>query len=188
MKQKLIMKICIGGDGGTGKSTLIQTKRTGIFQSSTPITIGIDFACFPMLIEKESITFLIYDLGGQQRFRFLQNSFIIGSKGAIILYDLTREKTFDNIVHWYRLFSSESCQIPILVAGTKMDLVRNEDLQYFSTKWSNFQTKNPQITIIDHIFISSKNNAGVDDVFFLMGKYFLGNHSQSHSVLYPSLP
>ncbi len=169
-----IIKICLGGDGGTGKTSLLETQRTGIFQPSAKITIGIDFACFPMQYQNQKITFLVYDLAGQQRFRFLQNSFIIGSRAAIILYDLTRERTFQNIPLWYKLFTSEYAEMPILIAGSKMDLVQNADLVYYQEKWRNMRRNFPDLkNIIDHRFISAKNAIGIIDIFQILAKSLL---------------
>ncbi|MHA1585427.1 MAG: Rab family GTPase [Promethearchaeota archaeon] len=162
------IKIILAGDGGTGKSTLIATKNTGHFSYASAITIGVDFACLDIPSEKQikKSTFLIYDLGGQKRFQFLHDSYIIGAKGAILLYDLTRESTFDHLRDWIQLLLKENPKMPIILAGSKRDLANPEDLTYYRQKLLKLSrslslTKNIQA----HMFISSKTLEGVDEIF-----------------------
>jgi len=168
-KGKNICKIVIGGDGGTGKSTLLQTKKTGKFNFASKITVGINFECFPISCQGKEFTFLIYDLGGQKRFQFLHESYVVGSKAGIILYDLTRPKTFDNIVHWRDMLLKENSGIPLIIAGTKLDLVQNADIKFFTWKWEKLKKELLQNNLIlDHLFISSKNYIGIDEIFNIL--------------------
>ncbi|UYP46593.1 hypothetical protein NEF87_002878 [Candidatus Lokiarchaeum ossiferum] len=159
-------KIVIAGDGGTGKSTLITSKNTGKFKLGSNITIGVDFACMDIAFRESKYPFLIYDLGGQQRFQFLHDSYITGTKGAIVLYDLTREKTFDNISTWLALLHKENPAMPILLAGSKCDLVQPEDISDFKKRWNTlFRSQAPKSNVIGHHFISSKSFEGIEDLF-----------------------
>ncbi|QEE17965.2 Rab family GTPase [Promethearchaeum syntrophicum] len=171
MLPRKICKITIAGDGGSGKSTMIATKNIENFNITSGITIGIDFACFPMKIENQSFTFLVFDLGGQKRFQFMHDSYIIGSKGAIILYDLSRPSTFKSIPKWISLMESEDPSMPIIIAGSKKDLIQPEDMRYFLNEWENMKKKFPSFErIIDHVFISSKDYHSVEDLFTHLGR------------------
>ncbi len=172
--KKTICKIVIAGDGGTGKSTFITTKKGQQFTYSSKITIGVDYACFPVQIEAcnhEEMMFLIYDLGGQKRFHFMHSSYIIGSKAAMIFYDLTRPKTFDNITYWHAILCKENPFMPILIGGTKKDLVQPADIRNFNSRWRELKELLPnKHLIIDHIFISSKAYEGIDIAFQKIGE------------------
>jgi len=171
MLPRKVSKITIAGDGGSGKSTMIATKNTENFNMAAGITIGIDFACFPMKIDNESFTFLVFDLGGQQRFQFMHDSYIIGSKGAIILYDLSRPSTFKSIPKWISLMESEDPCMPIIIAGSKMDLVQPEDMRFFLNEWEEMKRKIPRFEkIIDHVFFSSKDYQSVEQLFTNLGR------------------
>ena len=171
MFPKKICKITIAGDGGSGKSTMIATKNTEKFQIGASITIGVDFACFPMTIDNISFTFLIFDLGGQKRFQFMHDSYIIGTKGAVILYDLSRPASFESIPKWISLMESEDPSMPIIIAGSKKDLVQPEDLLYFSKKWEEIKRKFPKFArILDHVFISSKDYQSIENLFSTLGR------------------
>ncbi|MCF2138859.1 MAG: GTP-binding protein [Candidatus Lokiarchaeota archaeon] len=173
MDKKAIKKIILAGDGGVGKSSFLATKTKGKFSYSSKITIGIDFSCVLVENARHPISFLVYDLGGQQRFHFLHDAYLKGTKGGIILYDITRPKTFENISHWVELLMSENEEIPIILAGSKIDLAQPEDLIYYQKLWKKMEYSFPHYSnIVAHLFISSKQNIGIDEVFSTLKKYY----------------
>ena len=168
MLNKNIQKIIIAGDGGTGKSTLLSTKIQGSFCSAPKITVGIDFKVIKANTSEHNINpdFLAFDLGGQQRFQFIHDSYIRGSRGAIILYDLTREKTFENLLRWIDLVCKDNPDIAIIIAGTKKDLAQPEDVSKYYAKWAQIQEGlDQQRNILEHLQISSKNFDGIEEIF-----------------------
>jgi small GTP-binding protein len=174
---KKICKIVVAGDGGTGKTTFISTRKQKNFLESSKITIGVDFACFPVEIHEchdQKMMFLIFDLGGQKRFQFMHSSYIIGSRAAIILYDLTRPKSFENISYWHTILQKENPYIPIVIGGTKKDLAQQDDISHFIKRGTQlFRTLPNSEYILDHIFISSKTYEGVEKPFHILGKTLL---------------
>ncbi len=171
-KKKYSIKIAIAGQAGTGKSTLISTKKTGSFNMGSKMTIGVDFVILEVNHNNKTFQFLVYDLGGQKRFQFLHDSYIKGAKASIILYDLTRINTFDSIPKWISLLTHENPQIPILICGSKKDLVQYEDIKKFEYKWFEFISKIPEkCNIIGHIFTSSKTMEGLDSIFYTLADY-----------------
>ncbi|WP_457556427.1 GTP-binding protein [Candidatus Harpocratesius sp.] len=119
-------KIAIVGDGGVGKSSLLDAKKSRNFISDKAITIGVDFDFIPIEKSKPEdgkAQFLVMDLGGQARFHFVHDLYIQGIKGAIVLFDVSRFKTFQNLKKWISLITKENSQIPILLIGNKCDLI-----------------------------------------------------------------
>ena len=167
--EKFPIKIVIAGQAGTGKSTLISTKKTGSFNLASKMTIGVDFVILEVSHNKRTFQFLVYDLGGQKRFQFLHDSYIKGAKASIILYDLTRINTFNSIPKWIGLLMAENPHIPILICGSKKDLVQYEDIREFEYKWFKFASRIPKnCNIIGHIFTSSKTMEGIDSIFYIL--------------------
>lgn len=165
MKLRGPLKLIVAGDGGTGKSTLLDTKFNGSFSHSSKITIGVDFKIMNV-IDPGKVQFLIYDLGGQKRFQFMHDSYIIGAKGAIILYDLTRPKSFENITKWLNMLINENPNIPVIIGGAKKDMVMQEDQDFFFREWKKQEIglkggKN----VIGHYFLSSKTMENVNLIF-----------------------
>ncbi len=165
-------KIVIAGDGGVGKTTLVSTRVRGEFNFSTDITIGVDFAI--VKFSKSNLPdLLVFDLGGQERFQFIHDSFMKGSSGCVLLYDATREKSFQGLIKWLKLIKNTCGKIPVVVGGTKRDLCQEEDIHYYKNKWDSFycselQGSFPQI--VAHKLISSKEYLGVDEVFEILAK------------------
>jgi len=163
---KHCFKIVLAGDGGTGKSTLLATKQSGKFNIAHKITIGVDFEIITMTFNKKQYNLQIWDLGGQERFQFIHDLYLRGAQGGILLYDLTRPQTFEHLTHWIELFAHENPKLPLILAGTKKDLVSPEETTKFSTKWVKLAMGlNYNDMVKKHLFISSKNFEGIDAIF-----------------------
>jgi small GTP-binding protein len=125
MVQK-IYKICIMGDGGVGKTTLVNRYLTGVFKDSMKITIGVNFYVKKIELNDHLVTLQIWDLAGEDRFRMILPSYILGAAGAIFMYDITRYSSFKNFNDWMGIFKeglkrSEN-KIPLIMVGGKADL------------------------------------------------------------------
>ena len=86
--EDFIFKVCIFGDGGVGKTTLIKRYLSGTFDESTRITIGVDFHIKKLEVEGKQITLQLWDFAGEERFRMLLPTYMRGAKGGIFLYDI----------------------------------------------------------------------------------------------------
>ncbi len=130
--QPNILKLCLIGDGGVGKTTLTNRILTGIFNPATKMTIGIDFQLFKLDIldpisdppKKESLDIQIWDFGGQQHFRFMQPRFMEGAVGGLLMFDLTRYSTTQNLGEWLQIWH-ENCRpgAPLYLVGSKFDRI-----------------------------------------------------------------
>ncbi len=158
--RKSVFKIAILGDGGVGKSSLIKAKSEGIFNDKSKITIGVDIQCIPFEVsrEKEDQHLMVVDLGGQPRFHFIHDAYITGIKGAIILYDLNRFRTFLNLSRWFKLIKNENPSILIFLVGNKSDLISEQKKQFYLENWASLKTNIPNANkVVSHLFVSSKN-------------------------------
>jgi small GTP-binding protein len=168
-KKPHIVKIAILGDGACGKSSLIRAKQKKMFKEENALTVGVDIQCLPFenkQIQNADATFLTVDLGGQKRFQFLHDSYIKGIRLGVLMYDLSRYITFLNLPKWYALVQQENIAIPVIIVGTKLDLVDDDHKQYFVDEFERARKlyPNPQ-NIQGHYFISSKTGEGVDELF-----------------------
>jgi small GTP-binding protein len=121
--QDVLFKICIFGDGGVGKTTLVNRYVTGVFHDGTQMTIGVEFHIKKLEIEGKKVTLQIWDFAGEDQFRFLLPSYVNGASGGIFMYDITRESSLSNLPDWFEVFQKGIDQkIPIIMAGGKVDL------------------------------------------------------------------
>ncbi|UYP45618.1 hypothetical protein NEF87_001903 [Candidatus Lokiarchaeum ossiferum] len=163
---KPIYKTILAGDGGVGKTSLLKSKLAGKFTPEEKLTIGIDFDCYNIVSEPKDVSILVYDLGGQERFQFIHKAFILGAKAAIILYDLTRISTLYHIPSWISLLQTEYPSIPILIVGSKKDLVNDDMLRTNISEWEVLKETLPKsANIIGHMTISAKHEKDCIDVF-----------------------
>ena len=84
----LFLKILILGDGGVGKTTLLHRFVHGAFIDTATMTIGAQVQSKELEIDAEICQLLIFDVSGQERFRYMVEEFLKGANGALILFDI----------------------------------------------------------------------------------------------------
>jgi small GTP-binding protein len=120
--RKLLFKTIVVGDGGVGKSTMIQRLITGQFVPMK-ITIGTDLATYDIQIDANTIIKLqIWDFAGEKRFRFFLPNYSKGAYGAILCFDITRYVSFENLVEWYNIVNDNAADPVFILVGGKLDL------------------------------------------------------------------
>jgi GTP-binding nuclear protein Ran len=81
-------KIIAAGDGGVGKTTMFRKYITGQFDFETKMTIGVEIFNKDHVIENGRIAALqLWDFGGQERFRFFLDNFVLGANGVFLMFD-----------------------------------------------------------------------------------------------------
>jgi small GTP-binding protein len=168
MPKKFILKILTAGEGGVGKTTLLHRYVEGRFSADTRMTIGVEFFLKEINIDSLHCTLQLWDFGGQERFRFLLESYVLGAKGALLMFDLTRPMTLENLDQWVNLVRKSDPNLPILFLGTKKDLeseimVNDDYALSFKEEFGFF----------DYLRISSKSGENVGEAFNLLTKKIL---------------
>ena len=168
MPQKFILKILTAGEGGVGKTTLLHRYVEGKFSAETKMTIGVEFFLKETVIDTKQCTLQLWDFGGQERFRFLLESYVLGAKGALLMFDLTRLMSLENLQQWINIVRKGDPNLPVLFVGTKLDLADEiqVDDDYATTFLNDFK-------LIDFIKISSKTGENVGNAFELLTRHIL---------------
>jgi small GTP-binding protein len=162
--RNFVFKILVGGDGAVGKTTLLRKYVDGRFDESSIATVGVDFFIKKVIYENlGSCTLQIWDLGGQERFRHLLESFIMGAKGALLLFDLTKMPKIDSILSWVNIVRMHEFDLPIILVGTKLDL---ED--FIAVDDESAKSIKNTFNMIEYVKTSSKNGTNIELVFDLM--------------------
>ena len=97
-----LLKLLLLGDSGVGKSSLLTQYVEDDFHDVFISTIGIDFRNKTLEIDGKRVKLRVWDTAGQERFRTLTAQFYRGSQGILMVYDITRRESFDNIGHWMK--------------------------------------------------------------------------------------
>ena len=118
-------KVIIIGPPAVGKTSLLNRFIHNDFKLSYKMTVGVDFLTKALEYEPSKFVKLhIWDIGGQEKFKFLHRSFYEGAFGAFIVFDLSRHQTFSNMKTWLsEMRSIVIDDIPKVIIGNKSDLI-----------------------------------------------------------------
>jgi len=167
-----MFKICLFGDGGVGKTTLVTRYLTGVFKGNSTITIGVDFHIKKIEVENKIVTLQIWDFAGEDRFRFLLPSYVVGASGGVFMYDITRFSTLKNFNDWINIFKKgfigDKRQLPIIMVGGKLDLQYKRAV---STKEAFEMAKSHNL--YGFVECSSKDGRNVEEIFYEMARLML---------------
>jgi small GTP-binding protein len=130
------------GDGAVGKTAMTTRFTQNFFDSDYKRTIGSDFAVKRLEIEDSDaqVTLQVWDLAGQPRFESVRQGFYRGARGGLLLYDVTRRRTFLNVDNWKEeAFKNLMKEIPLVLVANKVDLkdsrvVTTEEGEKFAKK------------------------------------------------------
>lgn len=126
-----MFKLLLIGDSGVGKSCLLLRFADGAFTENFISTIGVDFKIKTMEVERKKVKLQIWDTAGQERFQTITTSYYRGAHGLIICYDVTNEKSFENIKKWLDdVERNASSNVVKLLVGNKIDLVDKRKVDY----------------------------------------------------------
>jgi Ras-related protein Rab-7A len=122
-----MLKLLLLGDAGVGKTSLLNQFVNREFTAQYKATIGSDFSSKQLDIDGKFITLQIWDTAGQERFQSLGPTFYRGTDCCILVYDVTRSESFQNISKWRSEFAgqlnlSNADDFPFLLLGNKSDL------------------------------------------------------------------
>ena len=126
-----LFKIVMIGDSGVGKSNLLSRFVDNTFNIDSKPTIGVEFATKTTNLEGKVVKNQIWDTAGQERFRAITNAYYRGAVGAIIAFDLTKSKTFQNVQKWLgELRDNAEARITVMLVGNKSDLAEMRDVKH----------------------------------------------------------
>jgi len=117
-----IFKIVIFGDAGSGKTTLTKRFKTDLFISDSQMTIGVDFEIKTFEVDGNKVKLMIWDFGGEERFRFMLPEYIAGAMGGILMYDITNYPSLAHIDEWLSVINGGKKRFPLVLLGGKSDL------------------------------------------------------------------
>ncbi|KAJ8505970.1 hypothetical protein OPV22_006856 [Ensete ventricosum] len=139
-----LFKVVLIGDSGVGKSNLLSRFTRDEFSLESKSTIGVEFATRSIRVEDKVIKAQIWDTAGQERYRAITSAYYRGAVGALVVYDITRHVTFENIERWLKeLRDRTDTNIVIMLVGNKADLhhlrsVSIDDAKDFSEKENTY--------------------------------------------------
>jgi Rab family protein len=120
-----LYKIIIIGDTSVGKTALLSKYLKGIFPTSPLSTVATEFATKIIQIKEGGyIKAQIWDTAREEKYKSITYHHYKKSVGGLIVYDITKRSTFENVKNWYNdlIYKAEKGCIIALI-GNKLDLV-----------------------------------------------------------------
>jgi small GTP-binding protein len=152
-------KICMVGDFGVGKTSLIRRFVDRQFSDQYLSTVGVKIS--RKLVESVNLQLLIWDLEGHTKFKSIAPTHLQGSSGAVIVADVNRIETIERLKEHVQLFLSVNPKGSLIVALNKSDLVDEEKLEQFI---KIVQIQNLQ-QVLGIYKTSAKTGSFVDEIF-----------------------
>lgn len=119
-------KIAIIGDPGVGKTSLILRYTNNAFRRQYLPTLGVVVSDKVFKVESSIIQLVLWDIAGQVKFETMRQQFYLGSDAILLVFDLTNEKSFENLSNWYidvKKQLKKSTELIGFIVGNKNDLV-----------------------------------------------------------------
>ena len=167
---KHVLKILILGDGGVGKTTLLHRFVKGEFIDTSTMTIGVQVHTKELEIDSQDCQLMLWDVTGQERFRFMIEEYFKGAHGALILFDITNMKSFVNIEKWMTLLKKFYKDFPVILVAAKYDL------EEFSMVGDLYATKlQKRLDMLDYIKTSAKHGLNIDSPFETVARHVVNS-------------
>jgi small GTP-binding protein len=173
--KRIKIKICLLGDPAVGKTSLVQQFVYNFFSDSYMRTMGTKVSRKVIQVNDHKsdtnyeITMMLWDIMGQQFSSMPMDKYYNMAQGALIVCDLTRRQTFDNLLNWKNSLFDESGEIPIIYLANKNDLTEQSDL--LIDEFQEFCYKEG----FDFFLTSAKTGENVDAAFERLGELIVTN-------------
>jgi len=163
--EKLSSKVIVLGDGAVGKTSIVHRYVTDKFQKRYTATIGVDILNKAVKITKEvtdyEVNLNLWDIGGQDSFKLVRGKFYKQAIAALLIFDLTNRKSFDNLEPWIKeAIDNVEQEIPFVLVGNKLDLAENR-----AVSTEEIQKKAKELKIALVIETSAVTGEGIDQAF-----------------------
>ena len=160
-----LYKIIIIGDTCVGKTAILSKYLKGVFPTSPLSTVATEFATKIIQIKEGGyIKAQIWDTAGEEKYKSITFHHYKKSVGGLIVYDITKRSSFDNVKNWYNdLISLGEKGCIIALVGNKLDLVeRNERKREVSFEEAQAYAEDNHMLFFE---TSAYNGNNINDIF-----------------------
>lgn len=184
-------KIVVFGDGGVGKTTLLNLTKTyeTVEPNSSMDTIGIGWYVKDLIVEDKKVRLGIWCFSGEE---LLFPTCVKGANGGLFMYDITNYSSLTHIDYWLTLirmdeqnqvelfhkktyslpirhkFIQNHYPFPIIIVGNKGDLMEKREI---SVKEAMDIAKSKDLDAF--IECSSKTGENAEEVFETLTRLML---------------
>jgi small GTP-binding protein len=118
-----IYKVVLVGDTCVGKSNILYRFTVDRFDPEARTTIGVGFGAKIVPFNNKKFKIQVWDTAGQERYRAISSNYYRGARGIMLVYDVTRNETFDHINKWLDdIYEHGPENVIIMLVANKIDL------------------------------------------------------------------
>ena len=175
-----VCKLSLIGDGGVGKTSIVQRYVHNLFEADYKATIGTDITkkeCRFDTLSKSNVRFIIWDIAGQPQFKRIRPAYLADSGAIMVVYDVANRESFENVKkEWYDDIKKVAADEALLVlVGNKIDL----DNRVISTSEGEKLARELKMAYIE---TSAKTGENIEDVFRMIGLKIIEKFVESEEI------
>ena len=183
----LTLKILIVGDSSVGKTNFMTRFIENKFSEGYMTTSGIDLQTTDIQIKNKKIRIQLWDTAGQEKYKSITKNLFLKVMAAIIIYDITSEKSYINCRMWVQMIKEEcGSHMKIIIVGNKSDLndqrkideeevmnyAKEQNTQYIETSCKTGENIRKAVSILCEKIMENKEMTD-DSSFMLDNSAFL---------------
>ena len=174
------LKVVLVGESGVGKTSIINQFAKGNFNQDLMSTNGATFTTKKKEFKDSNgrskhISFEMWDTAGQEKYRSLAKMFFKEASVALIIYDITHLKSFEEIKNYWMALVKENSpkNIIMYIVGNKSDLIAKEVIkEEVAREYARSEKVRFYLT-------SAKDRIGIEELFNEIGNIYLNEFINS---------
>jgi len=178
-----LFKIVLIGDSAVGKTNLLSRFVQNEFSLETKATLGVEFACKSVVADNKTIKVQVWDTAGQERYKAITSAYYRGAVGALLVYDITRMNSFENVAKWLsELRDHTSQELVVMLIGNKSDL---HNLRSVSTEEAQSFARENDLYFMETSALNNKNVEGafndlIGSIYQVLKKKAVEEHGDNY--------
>ena len=171
-KNEEALKIVLIGESSVGKTSIITQFIENTFQDKLQSTVMSTFSSKIIRCEdlNKSLKLDIWDTAGQERYRSVTKMFYKDADVALLVYDITNKKSFEELKNYWvnQVLESSIKKTLLCIIANKSDLINLEQVD-------EGEARNYAETINALYFVvSAKDSTSINEMFKEIGKKYSG--------------
>eukprot|EP01083_Nonionella_stella_P154299 497007_1 len=180
MSNESPIKVVLLGQKNVGKTSIFNRFVYDEF-GATSMTIGAYFSMKDCKINHRLRKLAIWDTAGEEKFDSLTSFYCRGAQAAIICYDITNRRSFENLDKWVNKVVESGTSCSIIFAGNKADLLTEEDRSKRSVSLDEVEAYGKKFNA-DVLEVSALASKNVSELFDKVVLKHLDGHDVNFSM------
>lgn len=157
-------KIIVCGDPMVGKTSIVLRFIDKSFRTTYFMTTGVNISEKLIRYENVKVEYALWDIGGQSKFERRRRHFYGGANGQLLIFDLTRPDTFENISRWFQDIKNYlRSDVPGIIVGNKSDMIEQRKVN----REESLDLAN-QLNL-EYVETSALTGKNIDEAFYKLG-------------------